>query len=134
MFPCAKIPIRADVISVEMYETLNNNIHYLPSWYISVPRFFSRSLSLSFLTFLPFSVLHSPFLEHPRDGDPLGVFGHRFQGGFDRAVRLVQVVVDDAEIEVMTTCSLDFSALVACPLQFFILEENKNITWFCICL
>lgn len=61
------------------------------------------------------------FLEHPGDRDPLGVFGNRFQRCFDGAVCLVEVVVDNAEVKVVTISCLDFSTLIARPLQLFIL-------------
>lgn len=58
--------------------------------------------SFFFLMFPPSPALHSLLLENPGDGDPLGVFRNRFQGGLDGAVGLIQVVVDDAEVKVLT--------------------------------
>lgn len=72
------------------------------------------------------SALHSLFLENPGDGDPLGVFRNRFQGSLDGAVGLVQVVVDDAEVKVLTVGRLDLAALVARPLQLFILRRKTH--------
>lgn len=66
------------------------------------------------------------FLEHPGDRDPLGVFGNRFQRCFDGAVCLVEVVVDNAEVKVVTISCLDFSTLIARPLQFFILWRKTD--------
>lgn len=75
----------------------------------------------SSLCFLP-----SLFLKNPGDGDPLGIFRNRFQGSLDRAVGLVQVVVDDAEVKVVTIGCLYFSALVARPVQLFILRQKTR--------
>jgi len=103
------------------------NIHYLQSSIFSAPL-----LSFLFLTFLSSSVLPGIFLEHPGDRDPLRVFGNCFQGCFDSAVGLIQVVVNDAEIEVVTVGCLDFGTLVACPVQFFILgRKNQKIFLHC---
>ena len=66
------------------------------------------------------------FLEHPGDGDPLWVLGHSLQGGFDRAVGLIQVVINDAEIKEVTICCLEFSRLVTRPLHLFILRPEKE--------
>lgn len=82
-------------------------------WNIFSACFLSRSLPPQSSTCL--------FLEHPGDRDPLGVFGNRFQRCFDGAVCLVEVVVDNAEVKVVTISCLDFSTLIARPLQLFIL-------------
>lgn len=65
-----------------------------------------------------------PPLKNPGDGDPLGIFRNRFQGGLDCAVGLVQVVVDDAEVKVVTIGCLYFAALVERPVQLFILRQK----------
>ncbi len=70
--------------------------------------------------------LYRLFLENPSDGDPLWVFRDCFQGGLDGAVGLVQVVVDDAEVKVVAVGRLDFSALVASPLQLLILRQKNT--------
>lgn len=68
------------------------------------------------------------FLEHPGDRDPLGVLRNRLQRSLDRAVGLVQVVVYDAEVEVLIAGRLDFGALIARPLQLFVLRwENTRL-------
>lgn len=82
-----------------------------------------------FQCLLPFLSLLSParlFLEHPGDRDPLGVFGNRFQRCFDGAVCLVEVVVDNAEVKVVTISCLDFSTLIARLLQLFILWRKTD--------
>lgn len=74
----------------------------------------------------------SASLKHPGDWDPLWVFGHRLQGGFDGAVGLVQVVVDDAQVKIVAVRRLDFGALAACPVQLFILPGNDmQLFFFC---
>lgn len=67
---------------------------------------------------------YSLFLEDPGDRDPLRVFRDRFQGGFDGTVGLVQVVVDDAEVEVLAEGRLHLGALIARPLQLFVLKTR----------
>lgn len=68
--------------------------------------------------------IHSLFLENPCDRNPLGIFRNCFKRSLDSAVGLIQVVVDDAQVEVVTVGRLDFSALIARPLQLFILTQK----------
>ena len=76
--------------------------------------------SLSFyLCYIP-----SLFLENPCNRNPLGIFRNCFKCSLDSAVGLIQVVVDDAQVEIVTVGRLDFSALIARPLQLFILNRK----------
>lgn len=68
-------------------------------------------------------------LKHPGDWDPLWVLRDRLQGGLNRAVGLVQVVVDDGEVKVVAVGRLDLSALVARPVQFFILQRKTGLVF-----
>lgn len=66
-------------------------------------------------------------LKHPGDWDPLWILGDCLQGGLDCAVGLIQVVVDDGEVKVVAVGCLYFSALVARPVQFFILGQKTGL-------
>lgn len=102
-----------------------NNIHYFYSSISSVP---CSSHSLS-----PLSSLS---LKNPGDRHPLRVFRNRFQGSFDSAVGLVQVVVDDAQVKVLTVGCLHFSTLITRPSQFFILRWETHdlvLNALCVC-
>lgn len=68
--------------------------------------------------------IHCLFLENPCDRNPLGIFRNCFKCCLDSAVGLILVVIDDAQVEVVIVGRLDFSALVTCPLQLFILRQN----------
>lgn len=64
-------------------------------------------------------------LKHPGDRNPLWILRDCLQGGLDCTVGLVQVVVDNGEVKVVAIGCLDFRALVARPVQFFILGQKK---------
>lgn len=66
-------------------------------------------------------------LKYPCDGDPLWIFWNCLQGGFDCAIGLVQVVVDDGEVKVVTVGCLYLSALVARPVHLFILGQKTGL-------
>lgn len=76
-------------------------------------------------------------LKDPGDWDPLWILRDCLQGGLDCAVGLIQVVVDDGEVKVVAVGCLYFSALVARPVQFFILGQKTGLALiFCdfICI
>lgn len=64
------------------------------------------------------------FLKNPGDRDPLWILRNCLQGSLDCAVSLIQVVIDDGEVKVVTIGCLHFCALVAHPVQFFILRQK----------
>lgn len=66
-------------------------------------------------------------LKHPGDGDPLWILRDRLQGGLHCAVGLIQVVVEDGEVKVVAVGRLNFGALVARSLQFFILGQKRGL-------
>lgn len=70
--------------------------------------------------FLPLSFMLTcylrVFLEHPRNRDPLGIFGNCLQCSFYIAVCLIKVLIDDAEVKIVTIGRLDFVALITRPL------------------
>lgn len=66
-------------------------------------------------------------LKHPGDWDPLWILRDCLQGGLDCAVGLIQVVVDDGEVKVVAVGCLYFRALVARPVQLFILGQKTGL-------